>query len=887
MPGMLAAIVLALSACGGGQHSGSQGSSADPSGPLLGATPPASGQPGGDPPPASGTPTGGLLNLNSGASIRQYTPGASVVVPLALTGASGGAALPVTIISSDPKIATASPATCFLVTSGSGSSCPVTLRTIAAGTATLTATASGYDPVSTQVVVGGSPPEQYNYGEIQIAAFPSASAPSTMNFPMTAQLGQIVTLQVSLTGFDQPLDGVPIFLQTTTGSIVGNPQCNVDSTVDANHTCLYQVQLPSTAPAGNTVTVTAHVVGNPASFQAWNSPTVTITTTSGPVPGSIVLESLDGSAPRGMSSPMWAVLRDSSGVGDTVVSLQASSSNVTINPGIASTSGPYQKQSCTLSSANPVCGFGVQGQADGTVSIGAAASPGSYVIDPLFFTINEPLTAARILKFRNTGSTPVWLGITSGTSNSYQTRALISDSSGNGPNKMCGPSNPHGACSRGSTCQQGGAYPDEKTTYFCYWDQAAPSSGYEIITASAQTSSTGTPVASSAQTTSTSGTTSLPDTTTVSISQSSYDPIADITWSGNFFPREGCTLTNTGELTCVVADCGNAFSGQGCAPGTGGAPAVATLPEVTLQRYNTDYYDISIIGGANVATSFGPDRSAASTDNPIPDADGYMCTTAGFTTAQGALPASDWDMATHVAEPLVSGEALPFSQTAQTAAVPSSSFYELVSTVTPREAPGCSASSACTTPGSVCGYDAAAVNRGAISDYQTSCGTHVAWLSANQLWAMNTTTSNAAPFHFSGSYQAASGPTIQLNQLFSCTAPTASGYDTANFDSSVSCGCTNWGDSVLASVPGDATFATGIAAPSIACSTNNTVGSQYLWTANVLPTIAWLKQGCPTCYTYPFDDMSSTFQCTNNPSTPDGTNSIPYIITFSGHLRGR
>jgi hypothetical protein len=55
----------------------------------------------------------------------------------------------------------------------------------------------------------------------------------------------------------------------------------------------------------------------------------------------------------------------------------------------------------------------------------------------------------------------------------------------------------------------------------------------------------------------------------------------------------------------------------------------------------------------------------------------------------------------------------------------------------------------------------------------------------------------------------------------------------------------------------------------------------------VLPTIAWLKKSCPTCYTYPFDDMSSTFQCTNHKTSATGTNSIPYVITFDGHLSGR
>ena len=65
------------------------------------------------------------------------------------------------------------------------------------------------------------------------------------------------------------------------------------------------------------------------------------------------------------------------------------------------------------------------------------------------------------------------------------------------------------------------------------------------------------------------------------------------------------------------------------------------------------------------------------------------------------------------------------------------------------------------------------------------------------------------------------------------------------------------------------------------------MGAGYEWTAYVLPTLAWLKRACPTCYTYPFDDMSSTFQCSNQAASPSGTNSVPYAIIFSGDISGQ
>ncbi|MHB1228860.1 MAG: thaumatin family protein [Halothiobacillus sp.] len=686
---------------------------------------------------------------------------------------------------------------------------------------------------------------------------------------MTAQLGQIVTLETSLTGFNQSLDGVPILLSATGGAtFVGNSQCKVDSSTDPNHYCIYQIKLPSTAPANNTVTVTAAVVGNPATYQTWNTPTVTITTQPNSVPGTITLQSMGTNTPIGMSSPIWAVLQDSSGGGDTVVTLSASNANISINPGISVTTGAYQTLSCTLNSSNPVCGFGVKGVMAGNATISATSSPSSYTIQPLSFSVNAPLSTSRVIKFANANSQSVWVGITGGTSISYETSALVStiDPARSGPNKMCGPSNPAGACPTGSTCQQGGATPIASTTYFCYWDQPVPSNGYEI-----QAGSTTIPP--------------TPATTSISISDSSYDPMADIIWSGNFYPREGCTLSpGTNELICTIANCGNSVSGQACAPGTGGAPAVATLPEVTLQQNSTDYYDISIIGGANVMTTFGPDSSAG----PVPAPSGYMCGTAGAGSAQGGLLAADWSMATHIKDPLTVGGSTAYSFSAQTAPTPATAYYRFVSTESPRQNPGCTSSSACTTSGFVCGYDINAIDNGNSSDYTTSCGSHLAWLSANGIWALNANSTNNAPFHFQGSYNDGAGNPIQLNQLFACTAPTVSGYSSPIADPSLACGCTNWGDGALASTTGDAAFSAQIATPSTSCTANNTVaGSSYNWSAYVLPSIAWLKKSCPTCYTYPFDDMSSTFQCSNQASSSSGTNSVPYVITFNGHIPGQ
>jgi hypothetical protein len=51
-----------------------------------------------------------------------------------------------------------------------------------------------------------------------------------------------------------------------------------------------------------------------------------------------------------------------------------------------------------------------------------------------------------------------------------------------------------------------------------------------------------------------------------------------------------------------------------------------------------------------------------------------------------------------------------------------------------------------------------------------------------------------------------------------------------------------------------------------------------VWNTNLQNGVAWLKKACPSAYTYPFDDKSSTFSCTN--TIPGEPNSVGYTITF-------
>ena len=59
--------------------------------------------------------------------------------------------------------------------------------------------------------------------------------------------------------------------------------------------------------------------------------------------------------------------------------------------------------------------------------------------------------------------------------------------------------------------------------------------------------------------------------------------------------------------------------------------------------------------------------------------------------------------------------------------------------------------------------------------------------------------------------------------------------------------CVNWDEEELAAFK--------------APFTKNCVGKKENWVSKVLPTLHWLKEACPSAYTYPYDDMSSTYTC--------------------------
>jgi hypothetical protein len=321
-----------------------------------------------------------------------------------------------------------------------------------------------------------------------------------------------------------------------------------------------------------------------------------------------------------------------------------------------------------------------------------------------------------------------------------------------------------------------------------------------------------------------------------------------IQWSGNLFARTGCN--STGQQ-CQTGDCGANSSGI-CPAGTGGNPP-DTLAEFTLSNQSIftptpgdDFYDISIINGINVGISMAPATGtfAAVTTNP------YSCTAPGSTSTQGTLSACSWSV-----NPTVSGGSqatllrdvapITYKGVCPGGGVPNSLGY-----------------CACTTEGDCPGTDTfcgLALNASS-AQYTMVCGTDIGWWSGDQLCG-------------SANGVAASAPLAPLNcstnyDMFLCTATAAQSCYNAAATTSC-CGC-----ATSASADGLWPTDQSMNGPDNGCYSNNPT-----WVTNIQPWLVFMKQTCPTAYTYPFDDATSTFTCLGSTTVGAPNYSITFLPT--------
>jgi Thaumatin family len=298
----------------------------------------------------------------------------------------------------------------------------------------------------------------------------------------------------------------------------------------------------------------------------------------------------------------------------------------------------------------------------------------------------------------------------------------------------------------------------------------------------------------------------------------------DVKWSGNLYASTQCRSDGSGCQTamCNVSS-GGVSSVEPCANGVGPQGPV-TLAEFTLSPTGVDFYDISVINGVNIPIAMAPTDGASDPSNP------YTCMTAGGTAAASTgLLGCSWSFE--------AGEQGP-----------------LLQAVAPGGA-ACSSNADCTSP-QVCG---GALDF-ATTTIATSCGAPIGWWTADELC---TFTGNAmgAPISCNA---AVSGQGSNVD-LYQCTGANAASCYNQGAATDECCGCPSWtvGGTALPLAPG------------FQCYADNPS-----WDTIAEPFAAFLKQACPTAYSFPFDDATSTFTCSTPSPGASSPNTMGYEITL-------
>jgi hypothetical protein len=287
----------------------------------------------------------------------------------------------------------------------------------------------------------------------------------------------------------------------------------------------------------------------------------------------------------------------------------------------------------------------------------------------------------------------------------------------------------------------------------------------------------------------------------------------------------------------VVVTNVNEPNGQAACFPSNGAAQPAALAEFTLSRASADFYDVSIINGANIPISMGPNNLTAyqTTQHGI---NGYICGTGGTNVATSNGPgAATW----------------AFVPPAGPTPPPEQYIAVLDGTGLPT---GACTPGSCTT--GVCGLAFVP----STNQFTQECGTFIGYWTGDQICGTRGGLGADAGFNCSDPVAGMTAyPNTTVTNLYQCNNGIPSCYAATGSTPNPNqcCGCANWWDtSVGALVPS----AQVEACPTVTANSpwNSVIQTGGLTTPNLL---AWLKTAVPSAYTYPFDDPSSTFTCPN------------------------
>lgn len=781
---------------------------------------------------------------------------------------------------SDPTLAHVAPTSCVL-SSGSiqTSRCALTLTGKATGTALVFSEAVGYESDFAQITINSPNP----YGTLSVA--PSA-ATSQVYYTSGKIIPFSITVQLSPTIGGQAIpqsNPLAVYMSQPAGFTFTAQQCVLSTT---SPTCTISGTLDGTKAPSTDFTSTISVVGawqapppppGTAPFGPADNMTINWQGSTTQQPGAITVSSQNSSNQvyTGMRAPLFVNL--------TGNSLNTSNYQVTLTSNDPSTLVFYQfsdginnlanidqytmnSVTCSLSLDNTSiesignsitnCGYGLYPKKSGAVSLAVAvtgsSTPAAAAMPSHASTVNllvqdsSAMSTGRTVTFMNNSTTDtVVVSANSGTASAFTSATSVASGGATslaksvaGAQSQCGPTKPSNACPIGSSCVQGGQgiTAGNGTPFYCYWDAPQFTSASQATPAN-----------------------NIPPNSSASLFIPSWSGITagtqQVQWSGNYYVQK-----------CENDVC----PASPATPGTGSSYAAQTLAEVTYQHNAVDYYDVSIINGVNYAIQFGP--NATEVTPSVSNA--YTCGTAGSMSpmsgtlalnATGYLPASTWDFSPATSN-FPTGTRITDSP---------SSYYAVVK-------PGSTSTTACTrqtdclmagTSGARCGWNYATVLTGTADFSARVCGTFVSWATANQIQGWNMKASNSAPFSLHTAFSVApafnSQSTVSVGDLQLCVNNTYSAYTSpapanepdasVSMSTALACGGTNWNGVTRAAEP------------------YTTLNPS--WVSYVLPTISWLKAACPTCYTFPYDDMSSTFTCES--LNAQGSNVLNYSVKIN------
>jgi hypothetical protein len=260
------------------------------------------------------------------------------------------------------------------------------------------------------------------------------------------------------------------------------------------------------------------------------------------------------------------------------------------------------------------------------------------------------------------------------------------------------------------------------------------------------------------------------------------------------------------------------------------------LAEFTLT--GTDYYDISIINGINMGISMAPDRTNAQ----LSATDPYVCGTPGAKTQAVTTPqylkACPWTIDLNVPG---MGDQTNLLRQVKPNVEAGVTIY-----------PTCP----CTAP-YVCGLALNVLNTKQGKFVQT-CGTDVkTYWTADQICGTlppgGGPVNNLYPLPCVTNGSSSENATLTyMTSLLECTGEKGfscyQGSTAPQCRTGAGCGCPTLEANNLWPLPG----------PTV---TNNCTGTNADWTQYIQPWLVGLKAACPTAYTFPYDDVTSTFTC--------------------------